>query len=103
MSSIPHHHTTPEKLQALVQILKSYPSGSAAAQRQRIMAALALFPCTSSEMQRHLDCYDCNARINELRHKEGRKIGMAWVQQETEAGELHRVVLTQPFLHRSSC
>lgn len=93
MSSIPHHHTTPEKLQALVQILKSCPSGSAAAQRQRIMAALALFPCTSSEMQRHLDCYDCNARINELRHKEGRKIGMAWVQQETEAGELHRVGL----------
>lgn len=93
MSKLPHHHTSPEKIAMLERIRKAFPSGSAAAQRKRILEALVQSACTSSELQRYLDCYDCNARINELRHREGHRIGMTWVQQETEAGELHRVGL----------
>ena len=93
MSSIRHPYTTPEKLKALVKILKAYPGDSAAAQRKRIMAALALFPCTGRELQRYLDCFNFNARIKELRRKEGCAIGMRLVRQENGAGKLHRIGL----------
>ncbi len=91
MTKTPIHTTSPQKLAMLAQVLRDIPGISAASQRQRIMTALAQSACTSNELQRHLDCYDCNARINELRHQDGHQISMSWVQQETEAGELHRV------------
>ena len=91
MSKLPTHTTSPQKLAMLAQVLQQYPGSRSDSQRQRIMAALAQAACTSNELQRHLDCYDCNARINELRHQDGHQISMSWVQQETEAGELHRV------------
>ena len=93
MSSLPIHTTSPHKRSALAQILKDYPSSSAAAQCQRIREALARFACTSLELVRYLDCYDANARLHELRHRHGVGIGMSWVRQQTEAGELHRVGL----------
>ncbi len=93
MSSLPIHRTSPEKVAALTAILKAIPSSSAMAQRQRILEALAQSACTSSELQRFLDCYDANARLHELRHMHGHKINRTWVQQETEARELHRVGL----------
>ena len=93
MSNLPIHRTSAKKRQTLAQILKTHPSCSAAAQCQRIYTALAQFACTSTEMVRYLDCMDANARLHELRHKHGYRIGKTWVQQETEAGELHRVGL----------
>lgn len=92
-SKLPLHETTPGKIASLEQIRQAIPGVSAAAQRQRIREALQVSACTSVELIRYLDCYDANARIHELRHREGAGIAMSWVQQETEVGELHRVGL----------
>ncbi len=93
MSNLPIHTTSPGKRALLASVLQEIPGTSGQAQRARILEALAQSACTSVEMIRYLDCYDANARLHELRHKDGHAIAMTWVQQETEAGELHRVGL----------
>ena len=93
MSCLPIHTTTPCKRSLLAGVLHRFPGNRADSQRQRIKEALSHAACTSFELIRLLDCYDANARIHELRHREGVGIAMSWVQQETESGELHRVGL----------
>lgn len=64
---------------------------STEAQRARLLAALRRGPVTTIEARRDLDILMPAARVFELRHREGYDIALYWVQEETQAGRLHRV------------
>ncbi|MDA8256463.1 MAG: helix-turn-helix domain-containing protein [Betaproteobacteria bacterium] len=64
---------------------------AAAAQRARILAHLqAGRPLTTIQARRELDTLHPAARVMELR-RAGWSISMAWVTEETGAGQRHRV------------
>ena len=64
---------------------------AAAAQRARILAHLqAGRPLTTLQARRELDTLHPAARVLELR-RAGWAISMAWVTEETDAGQQHRV------------
>ena len=64
---------------------------AAAAQRARILAHLqAGRPLTTIQARRELDVLHPCARVLELR-RAGWPISMAWVSEETDAGQRHRV------------
>lgn len=64
---------------------------AAAAQRARILAHLqAGRPLTTIQARRELDTLHPAARVLELR-RAGWPISMAWVTEETDAGQQHRV------------
>jgi hypothetical protein len=75
----------------MAAIVREYPSQSAAAQRQRLAAALErLGSVTTFESMRKLDIYDPRPRKLEL-VKAGYLIGLSWDRVVTESGEVHRV------------
>jgi Helix-turn-helix domain len=84
--------TPPEKAAALIALRDEMPGTDAAAQRERLLAALRLFPISTFEASRFLDVYHVAARIKELRDL-GNEIQTHWVDAETEAGVLHRIGL----------
>ena len=64
---------------------------AAAAQRARILAHLqAGRPLTTLQARRELDTLHPAARVLELR-RAGWPIAMAWVSEESDAGQRHRV------------
>lgn len=67
---------------------------SAAAQRERLLAALRTAPVTTLQARSstHLDCMHPGARIMELR-KLGHRIQTIWTTDFTPAGKPHRVAL----------
>ncbi len=78
----------------LALILRNHPGNSLEAQRHRIMFAFALVRSVSTqEIRTLLDVTMPNARIWELRHKEGRTIEKSMVIQETAPGCRHRFAL----------
>lgn len=75
----------------MAAIVSEYPSQSAAAQRQRLAAALErLGSVTTFESMRKLDIYDPRPRKLEL-VRAGYLIGLSWDRVITESGEVHRV------------
>lgn len=82
--------TSPEKRQALREILEALPGVSGQQQRARIIAALQIAPVTTFELMRILDCFDPRPRVLELR-AEGHRIDLHWVYAETEQGQTHRI------------
>jgi hypothetical protein len=84
--------TPPEKRDVLLEILDASPGNSGAAQRERILMALARFGLNTDEIRRYLDCYDARKRVSELRQA-GYAITTHWQTIITEAGERHRVGL----------
>jgi len=86
------HRTTLERASKLIQIRRSHPSNSTAAQHARILAALAEGPTTTVDMVRFLDITRPGARICELRDA-GAAIDKVMIRQVTEAGEVHRFAL----------
>lgn len=63
-----------------------------AAQRKRLIDALQVGPITTIEARKNLDIMMPASRIKELREI-GYTIDTLWTQQETEAGQIHRVAL----------
>lgn len=82
--------TPPEKAFALMALRDEMPGNDAATQRQRLLAAFRLFPVSTFEASRFLDCYHVAGRVKELR-AEGHEIETHWVDAETEAGVIHRI------------
>jgi hypothetical protein len=63
---------------------------TAAAQRERILAALKTRPLSTLEARRELDVLHPAARVMELR-RDGYPIARAWTHDVTSEGYLHRV------------
>jgi hypothetical protein len=79
------------RIEVLAAILRTMPGNDCAAQRNRMLSAMAQFgSVTSYEGSRLLDCYDPRARIHELRQS-GRNITTVMRAEQTESGVLHRV------------
>jgi len=82
---------TNDRQTIMAATLSEYPSQSAAAQRQRLAAALArLGSVTTFEAMRYLDIYDPRPRKLELLAA-GYDIALVWDRAITESGEVHRI------------
>ncbi|WP_086382287.1 helix-turn-helix domain-containing protein [Caballeronia sordidicola] len=75
------------------QVHPKFTGNSAAAQRNRLMRALANGPISTIEARRRLDIMMPASRIHELRHRDNKNIAMTWVRRPTDSGKLHSVAL----------
>lgn len=82
--------TSPRKISYLKTLRKTFPGHSSQAQRNRVLAALRRFPCSTFELMRFADVFDPRPRVLELR-RQGLKIITSWVHEPTESGDLHRI------------
>lgn len=78
------------KQAALMSIRDRMKGTEGGAQCDRLLAALQQFPVTTFEAMRHLDVYNCPARILQLRKKGHEILTLRHVVQ-TESGDSHRV------------
>lgn len=67
-----------------------FAGNSAAAQRERLLAALKRGPVDTVHAYRYLDILHVPRRVFELR-KQGYDISTHWTQRYTESGNSHRV------------
>ncbi len=81
----------PADTEASQNLNKQSYSNSTAAQRQRLLQELRHGSVSTIQARRDLDIMMPGARIFELKHKEGYDIQTVLVEEETEAGNLHRV------------